>query len=565
MRPSPADVLQAEHSRCDSRSKEVSRKRACTKFVIRAFEYVGQQAAADDKIVEPPRYRGNLMRIERKVGAMSNPRLGLTLILCALLSLLTVPAATSPAIATVQIAVVASGAGNLTYQWYRAGVAVAGQTSSSISVPSSDASLYTVVVKDADGSTQTAGATVTVSTPVPVPPPPPSTTVGPRGPVGPQASVTCTGTQLAAGANIQSAVTAAPEGTTFCLAAGTYSKQTVKPKAGDKFIGAFGAIIDGGGSAKTFMDGATVVIANITLQNLVVQNYIGGYQSGPVLTSTGWSVLNNEFRNNDGVGVGVSSNTLLQYNYIHHNAEMGIGNYAGNAQVLDNEIAFNNYQDKYNCGNECGGGKFAVTNGLVFSYNYSHDNHGPGIWSDINNQNITYSFNRIENNYSSGIFHEISYNASIHDNVILNNGKQQGTNPPCTWLWCAGVLIAESGGVAGGSVEIYNNTIAPGSQYGNAIGLVQQSRGSGTLGAYLVQNVWVHDNTIDLSKGGNVGGVQDNDSKAMFSSSGNNRFDRNHYIGLVTTATPWQFWWHNTGGGKAFWQSQGMDLNGTFN
>ena len=129
---------------------------------------------------------------------------------------------------------------------------------------------------------------------------------------------------------------------------------------------------------------------------------------------------------------------------------------------------------------------------MALSYNYSHDNHGPGIWSDINNQNITYSFNRIGNNYSSGIFHEISYNASIHDNVILNNGKQQGTNPPCTWLWCAGVLIAESWGVAGGSVEIslqYDRACSV--QYGNAVGprpavLAEAAR----LGAYLVQNVW---------------------------------------------------------------------------
>ena len=79
-----------------------------------------------------------------------------------------------------------------------------------------------------------------------------------------------------------------------------------------------------------------------------------------------------------------------------------------------------------------------------------------------------------------------------------------------------------------------------------------------------MQNVWVHDNTIDLSKGGNVGGVTDTNSKTMFGAAGNNRFDRNHYIGVVKTATPWQFWWNNTGGGQAFWQSQGMDLNGTF-
>jgi hypothetical protein len=62
------------------------------------------------------------------------------------------------------------------------------------------------------------------------------TAVGPRGPVGPQASVTCTGIPLAAGANIQNAVNSKPAGTTFCLAAGTYTNQRVTPKSGDSFM-----------------------------------------------------------------------------------------------------------------------------------------------------------------------------------------------------------------------------------------------------------------------------------------------------------------------------------------
>ena len=228
---------------------------------------------------------------------MSNPRLGLTLILCALLSLLTVPAATSPAIATVQIAVVASGAGNLTYQWYRAGVAVAGQTSSSISVPSSDASLYTVVVKDADGSTQTAGATVTVSTPVPVlQPPPPSTTCRPAR-TGWAAGL---GDMQHGDAFGPSAPTSRapllrlpPRGTTFARpGCDLLQADGAGCTAGDRPIGAFGAIIDGGGFGQNLMDGATVVIANITPHFPEMQKPHRRLPWRLVLTSTGWSVLN---------------------------------------------------------------------------------------------------------------------------------------------------------------------------------------------------------------------------------------------------------------------------------
>jgi hypothetical protein len=395
------------------------------------------------------------------------------------------------------------------------------------------------------------------------------TAVGPRGPVGPQASVTCTGTQLTPGANIQSAVNSKPGGTTFCLAAGAYTKQHVVPKAGDKFIGAVGTILDGQNSTNRAF-ASTATSTNVTVQNLIVQNYIGGYQVPAIdgQYATGWSILNNEVRQNDGVGIAFAGSALVQFNYLHHNLEMGYGSNPGSGIVMtDNEIAFNNYTDKYDCGDECGGGKLWSTTGAVVSYNYTHDNHGPGLWDDYDNNNITYSFNRIENNSMMGIHHEISYNASIHDNTFLNNGSNSAKNDPkCNWLWCAAISIAASGGVGGGSVEIYNNSITTGSPYGNAIGLIQQNRQGEPgqqpcCGPWYVQSVWAHDNTIDLSKGGSIGGVQDLGNNAIFTAR-NNKFDRNHYI--LGTNTKGPFWWNNKQGNKAFWQSKGMDLNGTF-
>ena len=396
------------------------------------------------------------------------------------------------------------------------------------------------------------------------------TAVGPRGPVGPQASVTCVGTQLAPGANIQSAVDSKPAGTPFCLAAGTYSNQHITPKAGDQFIGAVGAILDGGGTTnRAFV--STSDTTNVTVQNLIVQNYIGGYQVPAIdgQNATGWHILNNEVRQNDGVGIAFAGTALVQFNFLHHNLEMGYGSNPGSGiLIVDNEIAFNNYANMYNCGDECGGGKLWATNGAVVDHNYSHDNHGPGMWDDFNNAYIVYSFNRIENNLLSGVMHEIGYNASIHDNVISGNGakQQMNMNPPCVWLWCNGILISGSGGVGGGSIEIYNNTITTGSPYGNAIGLVQQNRtGSGSdqpsMGPWHVQNVWAHDNTIDLSKGGSIGGVEDENNTAIFTVH-NNRFDKNHYI--LGTNTKGPFWWNNKQGGQSFWQRLGMDVNGTF-
>jgi hypothetical protein len=401
-------------------------------------------------------------------------------------------------------------------------------------------------------------------TPTPTPAPTPSpapTTVGPTGAVGPVAT-TCSGVNLSSGANIQDAVSSNPTGTVFCLAAGTYAQQHVVAKDGNKFIGAQGAILDGQNATSHAFDGTA---SNVTIQNLVIQNYTAGYQDAPIFalqSGPGWQILHNEIRYNAGTGVLVSYNVLVQFNNIHHNLEMGYGSdVPGTGIIFDsNEIAFNNYTDAFDC-DECGGGKLWASSGAQMTHNYSHDNHGPGMWDDFNNNNVTYAFNLIENNYMQGIHHEIGYNASIHDNVITNNGRIWKYSS-CGWLWCAGIDARNSGGVNGGMVEIYNNQITPGSMGGNAVGLIEQTPNAAqaSMGTWVVQNVWVHDNFIDLTQGGSIGGVQDYGNNAIFTSR-NNRFDRNTYQ-LGTNTSPFQ--WNNSGGGKSFWQSFGFDLNGTF-
>jgi hypothetical protein len=382
--------------------------------------------------------------------------------------------------------------------------------------------------------------------------------VGPTGPVGPVAT-SCTGVNLTPGMSIQTAVNNNASGTTFCLAAGTYARQHVIPKSGNKIIGAVGAILDGHNATVRAFDGRA---ANVVVQNLIIQNYAAGYQDAPIyiVNATGWKVLNNEIRYNAGVGILFKDNVLVQFNDIHHNLEMGFGSDGGVGIVVDsNEIAFNNYTDAFSC-DECGGSKLWATEGAQVTHNFSHDNHGPGLWDDFNNNNIVYAYNRIENNHLMGIHHEIGYNASIHDNVITSNGKVGGST--CNWLWCAAISIAASGGVNGGTVEIYNNQITPGSSLGNAIGLIQQNRtnSEASLGPWIVQNVLVHDNYFDMSLGGHTGGVQDMGDLSIFTSR-NNLFYHNTYK-LGNNTSP--FYWMNSQGGKSFWQSFGMDLNGTF-
>lgn len=398
-----------------------------------------------------------------------------------------------------------------------------------------------------------------------------ASTVGPTGPVGP-VTTSCSGVNIAAGASIQTAVNANPAGTTYCLAAGTYTSQSVTPKNGDKYIGALGATMDGANNtSKAFSGSAT----GVTIQNLVITRYTAGSQTAPIeLQNGGAQVLHNEISYNAAAGVEISVNSLTQFNYIHHNLEEGYacGGCDGSpitGVVLDsNEIAFNNYTDAYDTGFEAGGGKLWATVGAQVTHNYSHDNHGPGLWDDYQNDNITYAYNRVENNWNGGIFHEIGYNASIHDNSLTNNAQSTNSASLCVWLWCPSIGVAASGGHNGGQVEIYNNTIVvsgtnSAGSTGTGIGLIQQNRGNGSDGLpWLVQNVNVHDNNTTMTAAGShQGAVEDNNDTAIFTSR-NNTFTHNTYtLGTNNDA----FWWNNSDGGKTFWQGFGLDTTGTFN
>jgi parallel beta-helix repeat protein len=223
-----------------------------------------------------------------------------------------------------------------------------------------------------------------------------------------------------------------------------------------------------------------------------------------------------------------------------------------------NEIAWNWLPGVTDLLVEAGGSKFTRTSNLVLRNNYVHDNRGPGLWLDVDNDGFLIEGNRIEDN-GTGIEIEISYGGTIRNNTIKRSGR-------ANWGFGSAIGIEASGGTG---IEVEGNVIEIGPRaldggVGNGIILMQQNRGAGRLGLRLTQNVSVHDNRVTYSGTGPsiiAGAVQDVRSNAIFSSR-NNRFEHNTYDLLGARSNPYS--WNNAYLTEAQWRSLGNDDSGTF-
>jgi len=358
--------------------------------------------------------------------------------------------------------------------------------------------------------------------------------------------------------SIQALVNANPAGTTFILKAGTHLRRTVIPKTGDRFIGEPGAVLDGQGvTTFAFTKGNPPYPSNVTIRSLKITGYAPAVQSGAIdaggpntsYGTSGWVIDNNEISYNGEYGIRIGNTTQVTNNNVHHNKRLNIGGVGNNTIVASNEIAFGNYLKAFGINFEAGGTKFVATNGLILRNNYVHENVGAGLWLDNDNINAMIEGNRIDRNGTEGIQIEVSYKTTIRNNTITNNGFADPMNR-YGWAWNAGVGVHGSP-----DVEVYGNTLVS-----NNMGIVgvQQNRGSGTYGPHIVQNLYVHDNTITQTVGSS-GAAQDVGSDAIFTSR-NNRWVHNTYHVPSTNRTPfvWKGWttW-------ALWRSYAQDLTGT--
>jgi parallel beta-helix repeat protein len=375
-------------------------------------------------------------------------------------------------------------------------------------------------------------------TPDPTTSPPPTTTPTPT-------PTSCSGVDVPSGGDIQAAINAHGSGTTFCLS-GTYSASSLAPKANDVFVG---GTLKGNGVAHAFSSSASGVI----LDGVEISGYSPAHYSGAVeIHGSGW-IVRNCYIHHNAVGAGLhwsnTTGTQILNNRLLYNGEEG---FAGGSDVgtvfSDNEVGWNNTSHQ-NWNDEAGGGKFYKSTDLTVSNNYSHNNDGPGLWCDTNCYHVVFDGNRLVNNIGPGIHYEISYDAVIRNNTLSGNGTYNNSSP---WYGSAGILVATSQ-----NVQVYGNSS---SRDGNGIVLLEQSRGSGNRGTYMVQNVSVHDNDVRNSIKQLVGLFNELSDTSYWSSKGNS-FAHNAYTAPSGSLA---FSWNGSNLTWSGWRSAGQDSTGSY-
>jgi parallel beta-helix repeat protein len=346
------------------------------------------------------------------------------------------------------------------------------------------------------------------------PPPPPSSSqcvgVPLKGPSNPKGDVT-----VQPGQSIQAAADRAGEGATIVIAKGVHKNQTVSPKHHQKFIGQPGAVLDGGGSTEYAFGGPG---DDVLIEGLEIRNYDSELKAGVVRSvnsSLRWTVRANKIHNNGGQGLKFSSGWRIIGNHLHHNEQFGIAGTGNDILIEKNEISFNNHRGTVNPYSGAGGTKIVRSRDVVFRENCSHDNDGPGLWTDGHNVGVIYEGNLVYNNTHAGIKHEISCAATIRNNTAIGNGFG---NP--NWLAGAGIVVINSPNVVVTGNRLKGNADGIGGIQGERDGLKPENC------QLELRDLLVEGNTIDMADG--YTGIVTNQTGAVFTSWGN-RFRNNDY------------------------------------
>ncbi|MGW7424634.1 right-handed parallel beta-helix repeat-containing protein [Streptomyces sp. NPDC054813] len=277
--------------------------------------------------------------------------------------------------------------------------------------------------------------------------------------------------------DLASKTKSSPANTTFWLRPGKHRLDPdryaqVIPKKGDRYLGAPGAVLDGGKKNQYAFAGTA---RDVTIRYLTVQRFVAPQNEGVVNhdSADGWVIEHATIQHNSGAGLMAGAHQRVRASCLRDNGQYGMNAYKSGGisdlVVEDNEIVGNNTDDwerrQQGCG--CTGGiKFWAVNGADVRGNRVHDNRGAGLWADTNNNDFLIENNVIEANDGAALIYETSYNAVIRNNTIRRNNwvegrryADRGDNFPY-----ATVYLSESGGeprirARTDKIKIYRNVL----------------------------------------------------------------------------------------------------------
>jgi len=322
----------------------------------------------------------------------------------------------------------------------------------------------------------------------------------------------------------------------------TAGTRTVTPLADTLYLPEPGwdGVMVGGTERYAFRSDA----AKVGIKGFTVKGYQNPNQYGAVqIDGDDWTVEDCEAAENNGVGIKVNdnmengswiSNAVVRRCHIHHNRQLGFGtNHVNGGGLYDSIVEFNNPDGAVDWGWEAGGSKFQRSKDYACVGSTFRNNHGPGIWYDLDNTGSLIEDNVSEDNLASGIFYEISGSATIRKNTVRRNGYGH-----TQWLWGGGITVATSYDV------LVEENLVEGNY--NGITVTRQSRGPGRT----ARNIAFKRNTVThqgarLGALNRSGAVDDNGDDAMYPTITfeGDTYDAGHMFG-----------WEGQWGDLAWWQ-----------
>lgn len=252
----------------------------------------------------------------------------------------------------------------------------------------------------------------------------------------------------------------------------------------------------------------------VTIQNFIIEKYATPVQFGTIDTEIGinWTVQDNIIQLNHGCGINFGNKSRILRNRIINNGHAGFGGGSKDWLFEGNEVRDNGWAGIDPVW-EGGGGKVTETNNGIFRANRISGNNGPGIWLDIDANDIIIEDNVCWNNsMGPGIMFEISSGVIIRNNICINNGTEKNM--------CQ-IYISTSS-----NAKVYGNTVEVNERGGDAIIITNMHRPPANPG---INNEIYNNKIIIRSSGMAKTGVINEylpDSLAVFSK---NFFHHNTY------------------------------------